>query len=133
MMDKLTNTSLLGANYMQLMTLLLGSIMVANFVLAFMIIFLERKNATSTWAWLMVLFFIPVVGFFLYLIFGRKLSHQRIFKMDAQSEMGIEKEIEYQLKVIKEDRFTFKQDVLRQYKELYYLHLKHNSALYTQN
>src|SRR5690625_4611788 len=53
--------------------------------------------------------------------------------MDTQSRGGIEKEIEAQLKMIKEDRFTYKQDVLRQYKELYYLHLKHNSALYSQN
>lgn len=118
---------------MQLMPVLISSIMVVNFVLAFMIIFLERKNATSTWAWLMVLFFIPVLGFLLYLIFGRKLSHRRIFTMDAQSRIGIEKEIESQLTVIKEEGFTYKQDVLKEYKELYYLHLKHNAALYSEN
>lgn len=44
---------------MSILSILLGSVMVANIALAFTIIFLERKNASSTWAWLMVLFFIP--------------------------------------------------------------------------
>src|SRR5690625_5849445 len=52
--------------------ILLGSVMVINFILAFTVIFLERKNASSTWAWIMVLFFIPILGFILYLILDRK-------------------------------------------------------------
>src|SRR5699024_10398316 len=38
-----------------------------------------------------------------------------------------------QLSVIENDQMPYKQDVLKQYKELYYLHLKHNDAIYTQN
>src|SRR5699024_3443487 len=118
---------------MQLMSLLLGSIMVVNFVLAFTIIFLERKNASSTWAWLMVLFFIPVLGFILYLIFGRKLSNRRIFTWDTKSRLGVEKAVKEQLEILQEDRLPYKQTVLKQYKDLFYLHLKHNDAIYSQN
>lgn len=118
---------------MQLILLLLGSIMIANIGLAFTIIFLERKNASSTWAWLMVLFFIPILGFFLYLLLGRKLSNQRIFTWDTKSRLGVEKSVQSQLKIIESDRLPYKQDVLKQYKELYYLHLKHNDAIYSQN
>ena len=117
---------------MQIISLLLGSIMIANFVLAFTIIFLERKNASSTWAWLMVLFFIPILGFILYLVLGRKLS-RHIFTWDTKSRLGVEKEVQSQLEVIENDQLPYKQDVLRQYKELYYLHLKHNDAIYSQN
>lgn len=106
---------------------------VVNFALAFTVIFLERKNASSTWAWLMVLLFIPVVGFLLYLVFGRKLSHKRIFIWDEKSKAKLKQETEAQLAVIEEDRMPYKQEVLRQYKELYYLHLKNNNALYSQN
>src|SRR5690625_7488745 len=74
---------------MQLTSLLLGSVMIINFALAFTVIFLERKNASSTWAWLMVLFFIPVLGFILYLILGRSLSRERIFKWDKKSRLGV--------------------------------------------
>src|SRR5690625_7918913 len=64
--------------------ILLGSVMVINFILAFTVIFLERKNASSTWAWIMVLFFIPILGFILYLIFGRKLNNRYKFKWDKK-------------------------------------------------
>ncbi|MEI3612018.1 cardiolipin synthase [Pseudogracilibacillus sp. SO30301A] len=118
---------------MQLMSLLLGSIMVVNIVLAFTVIFLERKNATSTWAWLMVLFFIPVVGFVLYLVFGRTLTKQRIFTWDTKSRLGVEKAVKSQLEILEADRIPYKEDVLRQYKELYYMHLKNSDAIYSQN
>ena len=113
--------------------ILLASVMVINFILAFTVIFLERKNASSTWAWIMVLFFIPILGFLLYLIFGRKLSNRYKFKWDKKRRHGVEKEVEAQLKMIKEDKFTFKQDVLKEYQDLYYMHLKNNNALYSQN
>ena len=107
--------------------------MIINFILAFTVIFLERKNASSTWAWIMVLFFIPIVGFVLYLIFGRKLSNRYKFIWDKKRKSGVKKEVESQLKVIEEDHFTFEQDILREYRALYYLHLKHNNALYSQD
>ncbi|MEJ8776990.1 cardiolipin synthase [Pseudogracilibacillus sp. ICA-222130] len=118
---------------MQLVPILFGSVMIVNFVLAFTVIFLERKNASSTWAWLMVLFFIPVLGFLLYLLFGRNLTHQKIFTWDTKSRLGVKKEVQEQLKKIEEDQLPFKQEELKEYKELYYLHLKHNDAIYTQN
>ncbi len=107
--------------------------MIINFILAFTVIFLERKNASSTWAWIMVLFFIPIVGFVLYLIFGRKLSNRYKFIWDKKRKSGVKKEVDSQLKVIEEDHFTFEQDILREYRALYYLHLKHNNALYSQD
>ncbi len=117
---------------MQIISLLLGSVMLANFVLAFTIIFLERKNASTTWAWLMVLFFIPVLGFILYLVFGKRLSGQ-IFTWDTKSRLGVEKRVQEQLEILENDQLPYKQNVLKQYKELYYLHLKHNDAIYSQN
>src|SRR5690625_625515 len=117
---------------MQIMSLLLGSIMVANFVLAFTVIFLERKNASSTWAWLMVLFFIPVLGFILYLILGRRLSGH-IFTWDTKSRLGVEKAVQEQLSVLENDELPYKHGMLKQYKKLYYLHLKNSDAIYSQN
>lgn len=113
--------------------ILLASVMVINFVLAFTVIFLERRNASSTWAWIMVLFFIPILGFILYLIFGRKLSNRYKFKWDKKRKHGVEKEVQAQLKVIENDEFTYKQKVLKEHQDLYYMHLKHNDALYSQD
>lgn len=118
---------------MQILSLLLGSIMIANIALAFTVIFMERKNASSTWAWIMVLFFIPILGFILYWLFGRRLSGKRIFRWDTKSRLGIERVVNEQIKIIKQDKLPFKQELLKPYKELFYLHLNSNDAIYSQN
>lgn len=118
---------------MQFLPYIIASIYIFNFVLAFTVIFLERRNASSTWAWLMVLFFIPIAGFILYLIFGRKLNNQKIFTWDTISKLGVRQEVESQLRAIEEGEFTFKHEALMQYKDLYYMHLKNNDAIYTQD
>jgi len=118
---------------MSILSILLGSVMVANIALAFTIIFLERKNASSTWAWLMVLFFIPVLGFILYWIVGRSLTGKKIFKLDKVSKLGIEKEVNEQLEILKRNELKYKLEELNPYKELFYLHLKNSGAIYSQN
>ncbi len=52
-----------------LFTIILAIGFIINLVLAFIIIFLERnrRTASSTWAWLFVLFVLPLIGFILYL------------------------------------------------------------------
>lgn len=122
-----------GQKKMQVVSVLLSSILVINIALAFMVIFMERKNASSTWAWLMVLFFIPILGFMLYLFFGRRLSGKRLFTLDTKSRLGIERSVQEQLEIIQNNRLPFKQKVLAPYKELFTLHLKNNDAIYSQN
>ena len=52
-----------------------------NILLAVVIIFVERKDVNTTLTWLMVLLLLPVLGFFLYLLFGQNLSRHKIFKL----------------------------------------------------
>jgi len=112
---------------------LLGFIMVMNFVLAFTVIFLERKDISATWAWLMVLFFIPIVGFILYLVFGRQLSSKKIFVWETKSKLGVKKAVQEQMRAIEDDVFDYKSTDLKIYKDLYYLHLRNNDAIFTQD
>src|SRR5690625_2502383 len=118
---------------MPLLPYLLGSIMIFNIFLAFTIIFLERRNVSSTWAWLMVLFFIPIAGFIIYLVFGRKISNKKIFIWDTKSKLGVKKSVQSQLRAIEKNEFIFRQAKLIKYKDLYYLHLKNNDAILTQD
>lgn len=115
------------------MPIFLGFIIVSNIVLALTIIFLERKDATSTWAWLMVLLFIPIAGFFLYLVFGKKISNKRIFTWDTKSKLGVKRSVQSQLRAIEENTFVFKHKELKEYKDLYYMHLRNNDAIFTQD
>lgn len=116
---------------MEFMPYLLFAIILFNIALGISIVFLERKDASATWAWLMVLLFIPIAGFFLYLIFGRRLSGKRIFTWDAKSKLGVKKTVQSQLRAIENNQFVFNE--LEEYKDLYYLHLRNDDAILTQN
>ena len=52
-----------------------------NILLSIVIIFRERRQTAQTWAWLLVLLFIPVVGFVLYFFFGRGISKEKKFSI----------------------------------------------------
>lgn len=52
-----------------------------NFIFIFAVIFFERKSAPARLAWIMVLAFIPVVGFIFYLVFSQNLSRTHINRL----------------------------------------------------
>ena len=51
-----------------------------NIVLALIIVFLDRdrRDATATWAWLFLLFVMPILGFIAYIFFGRAVRKKII-------------------------------------------------------
>ena len=52
-----------------------------NVIFSFLIIFFQRRNPTTVWAWLLLLYFVPILGFVLYLILGQNFRKDRMFKM----------------------------------------------------
>ncbi|MFI3173710.1 MAG: cardiolipin synthase [Bacillota bacterium] len=64
-----------------MLTTIFGSIaVVLNFLFAFVVIFFERRNPSGTWAWLLVLFFLPIIGFFVYLLIGQQGNKEKMFR-----------------------------------------------------
>ncbi len=45
-----------------------------NFLLLLSMVFLEKRSPQNIAAWMMVLTFLPIIGFILYVIFGSGLS-----------------------------------------------------------
>ena len=79
------------------LTLLGTTILLLNMILATIVIFMEKRNAGSTWAWLLVLYFIPVLGFILYLVLGKKIPKGHLFHWEDQNKIGIEELISNQI------------------------------------
>jgi len=63
--------------------------LVANVFLASLVVFFERRNPASTWAWLLVLFFIPIFGFLAYMIFGRNGRKEKMFQDKAEYDRKV--------------------------------------------
>lgn len=76
---------------MHVTSIILGLIIVLNIVFSMFVVFRERRDAGSTWAWLLVLSFIPILGFILYLLFAQNLRRIRLFHWDDLQKTGIEK------------------------------------------
>ena len=77
--------------------LLLGLIiLILNIIFSLSLIFIERKEPTTTWAWLLIMILLPGLGFVLYLLLGQNLSRERLFKekkkIDKQKRLEISKE-----------------------------------------
>ena len=65
------------------MSVLLGlsiMVLILNMIFSLSLIFIERKDPTTTWAWLLILLVLPGLGFLIYMLFGQNLSRQKIFK-----------------------------------------------------
>lgn len=53
---------------------------IANIFFSFSLIFIERKDPATTWAWLMIMIILPGIGFIIYLLLGQNFSRARLFK-----------------------------------------------------
>jgi cardiolipin synthase A/B len=54
-------------------------IILLNILLAIVTMFRERREPASLWAWILVMFFIPLLGFLLWVFVGRRLTTKKIF------------------------------------------------------
>lgn len=116
-----------------IISFIVTGILILNIFLAIALIFLERRDATSTWAWLMVLFFIPFFGFFIYLMFGRRLREKHLFRWEGRNKIGIDQLIDYQMSSIQDNTLEFRHSEMEKYKDMIYLHLRNNDAVLTQD
>lgn len=114
-------------------TAVLSMFLILNIVLAGFVVFLERRDAGATWAWLLVLFFIPVVGFVLYLIFGQNLSRKKIFEWKDKKKIGIMEITDIQISMLRNGDFPFHDNKTEQYKDMIYMLLVNDSAVLTQD
>ncbi len=116
-----------------LISLTVASVLIINIFLAIALIFLERRDPAATWAWLLVLFFIPILGFIIYLLLGRRLRKKHLFRWEGQSKIGIEKLIDYQMAAIEKGSFEFRNPETKYYDDMIFMHLRNNHAVLTQD
>lgn len=114
---------------MTIITILLAFFFILNFILSGVVIFLERRNIGATWAWLLVLLFIPVAGFIIYLVFGQNLSRRRIFYWKDQEKIGIKEISHRQISMLRNNTFPFHDERTVPYKDLVYMLLVNDEAV----
>ncbi|WFA10279.1 cardiolipin synthase [Tissierella sp. Yu-01] len=104
-----------------------------NIIFAILLVFFERRNPTTTWLWLMVLVFLPGIGFIFYLFLGQDLSKQRLFKTKEEEDNCFEIIAEGQKKVLERDEFLYKDPNFIYYEDLIKMHLMSSKSYFTQD
>ncbi|MGX7070018.1 cardiolipin synthase [Gemella bergeri] len=110
--------------------LLLTLFLIINTILAFSIVFLEYQTASSSWAWILVLFLIPYLGFILYLIFGRPIYREKIFPFSD------EEKISYQERLLNRTtpyEITKDEQLIHKYRNLIELNYETDKAFLSKN
>ncbi|ARJ50256.1 cardiolipin synthase [Staphylococcus lutrae] len=104
-----------------------------NLIFIFTIIFMERRSASSIWAWIFVLGLFPLLGFILYLLFGRQIQRKSIFKLNQRDQMGLEAIVNEQLHALKNNQFEADNPHIQNYSRMIQMLLYNNAAFYTNN
>ncbi|ULL19560.1 cardiolipin synthase [Paenibacillus sp. H1-7] len=106
---------------------------VINLVFAVAIIFLERRNVGVTWAWLMVLLLLPILGFILYIFLGQNLARQKVYRIRPRMERRVREEMEEQAQSLQRNTFAFHDPSVQEYRRLIYMNLVSGYSPLTQN
>lgn len=103
-------------------------ILFLNLVFAVTIVFFERKSPKSVWAWLLLLFFIPVLGFVFYLFLGTDMRKRRMFRMKEIEDTirDVVRQQEYVLKTVEGEN-----DNINAYMDLVLYNMKTSGAILT--
>lgn len=107
--------------------------LIANILLAFFVLFIERKKPSSKWAWVMVLIFLPFLGMLLYLLFGQPYRKNKKRYTDAYSNPDIHDLASQQLTAIEQGTFSYSSVEAENWQHLIRMNLKSETAPFTQN
>ena len=111
---------------------IMDNLVIINVILALIIVFFQRRSPQTVWTWLLLLYFIPILGFILYLVIGQDFHKSRMFKA---------KEIEGELKyAVRRQEETISQEGLipvnaavRRFRDLILYNLEAGEAVLTDN
>lgn len=104
-----------------------------NSVFAAITVFREKRDIAATWAWLLVLNFLPGIGFIIYFFIGKKISKEKIFDIQAQESIGMPELVEAQKQMLlEEERLLSKKQDTEDSKEITNLFLESGESILTK-
>ena len=111
---------------------IMKNIVIINILLSLIIVFFERRSPQAVWTWLLLLYFIPIVGFVLYLIIGQDYHKNKMFKAKE-----IEGELKYavrrQEETIYHRQLKMTSPALNRFRDLVLYNLEAGQAVLTDN
>ena len=111
---------------------IMDNLVIINILLSLVIVFFQRRSPQTVWTWLLLLYFIPILGFLLYLIIGQDFHKSRMFKAKE-----IEGELKYavrrQEETIYRKKLRLANPEMARFKDLILYNLEAGEAVLTDN
>ena len=111
---------------------IMDNIVIINLLLAFVIVFLQRRKPQTVWTWLLLLYFIPILGFVLYLIIGQDFNKTRMFKA-KEIEGDLKYAVRKQEETIYRHKMRLSDPTMEQYRDIILYNLEAGQAVLTDN
>lgn len=107
-------------------------LLIINVLLSIVVVFFQRRNPKSVWAWLLILYFIPVLGFVFYLLIGADMHKRKMFRT-KEIEDRLANAIRRQELMIRSQELKEKYPGVTDYSDLVMYHLHTTSAMLTDD
>ena len=111
---------------------IMSNLIYINIILAIIIVFFQRRDPKSVWTWLLVLIFIPILGFVLYLFIGADMHKTRLFRT-KEIEDELNSTIRSQEEHIQKNDFKITDPLLNDFSEHIFFNLTSSGSIYTEN
>lgn len=107
-------------------TIIIILMFIINITFIGALIFIERKDPSTTWAWLLVINIFPIGGFFIYLLFGQNFTREKKFKRKLISD---EKKKKYFN--VKREQYKIDESIAENI-DLVEMNYRNSNSMYTQ-
>lgn len=113
-------------------TWMMEHLLYINLFLSVVIVFFQRRDPKAVWTWLLILYFVPVFGFFFYLMFAQDFRKSKMFRVKE-----VEDRLRFSLKSQEEFIRNASQDLddplAADYADLVFYNLEQAGAVLTLN
>ncbi|MEG2460245.1 MAG: cardiolipin synthase [Clostridia bacterium] len=125
---------LLTQSFATSMAWFITTILVLQFLAIIAVVFVERKQPATTLSWVLVLMYLPVIGYIFYIFFGstKKIKLESKKKRMKKIDDVYSKYVVKQLKIISEGELKLHEDVLKDYIHLIELNTSSSHSCYIE-
>lgn len=101
-----------------------------NLILSVVIVFFQRRDPKAVWTWLLILYFVPVFGFFFYLIFAQDYRKSKMFRV-KEVEDRLRFSLKNQENLLRTESRYLDDPLAADYADLVYYNLEQAGAVLT--
>lgn len=116
----------------QTIQFMLEHMVIINLLLSIVIVFFQRREPKSVWAWLLVLYSVPIVGFIIYLFAGTDTHKRKMFRL-KEIEDRINEAIRQQEHRIENREMERENPELKGFFDLMYYNLHSGGSIVTND